>query len=307
MDVLADILSHAGVTSTLGARIAAGADWGWWAEPATTAAFHAVTSGTAWLAAEGDAEPRQLLPGDLVLLPTGRAHALGGDPAAVARAAAGAPNGYERADDGAVLIGSGPARTHILCAHYDRDPVVETDVLGVLPDVVHVHAAGDGALGDIVRLLGRELAEPQLASELVLNRLVDVLLVQLLRAWVADADGEDALPSWLGALRDPLVGRAVAHIHEDPARPWTTATLADAIAVSRATLSRRFPAAVGETPGAYLARWRMDLAASRLAHTDQPLEVIAESVGYTSVHAFNRAFRRARGTPPGRFRATAAR
>lgn len=304
MDVLADILDHTGVRSTLGARIAAGSDWGSWVEPAApNAALHAVTSGTAWFAHAGEPAPRQLLPGDVVLLPTGHAHALGADPDGVARAIADRVTDYEQTADGVVRIGSGPVRSHILCAHYTCDPVVTTSVLELLPDVVHVHGGADGALSDTVRLLARELAEPGPATELMLNRLVDILLVQLLRAWVAGVPADDALPSWLRGMRDPLVGRAVALLHAEPARPWTTATLADAIAVSRTTLSRRFPAAVGETPGAYLTRWRMDLAARRLAHTDEPLEAIAESVGYSSVHAFNRAFRRARGAPPGRFRA----
>jgi transcriptional regulator GlxA family with amidase domain len=97
----------------------------------------------------------------------------------------------------------------------------------------------------------------------------------------------------------------VAKLHEDPARAWTTATLAEEVAVSRATLSRRFPAVVGETPGAYLTRWRMDLAARRLRDTDDSLEQIASAVGYTSVYAFSRAFSRARSLPPGRYRVAA--
>nr|WP_255360456.1 helix-turn-helix transcriptional regulator [Frankia sp. EI5c] len=102
-----------------------------------------------------------------------------------------------------------------------------------------------------------------------------------------------------------MVGAAVAKLHGDPARAWTTEILADEVSVSRATLSRRFPAVVGEAPGAYLTRWRMDLAARRLRDTDDTLESIARSVGYTSVYAFNRAFTRIRSQPPGRYRAGA--
>jgi AraC-like DNA-binding protein len=101
------------------------------------------------------------------------------------------------------------------------------------------------------------------------------------------------------------VGAAVTALPADPARPWTTANLADELAVSRATLARRFPAAVGEPPVAYLTRWRMEPAAQRLRETDDPLAAVARSVGYASVYAFNRAFRRERGEPPGRYRGTA--
>ncbi len=127
---------------------------------------------------------------------------------------------------------------------------------------------------------------------------------RLQRVWPA-ARPADGLPPALAALRDPFVGAAVTALHTDPARPWTTASLADELAVSRATLARRFPAAVGEPPVAYLTRWRMELAAQRLRETDAPLAAVARSVGDASVHAVDRAFRRERGEPPGRYRGTA--
>ena len=97
-----------------------------------------------------------------------------------------------------------------------------------------------------------------MATGVVLDRLVDILLVQVLRAWLASAPL--AQPSWLGVLSDDVAGAAAARLHEDPSLPWTTAALARAAGVSRATLTRRFTAVTGESPGAYLTRWRMDLA-----------------------------------------------
>ncbi|MBL7502051.1 AraC family transcriptional regulator [Frankia sp. CNm7] len=307
MDILSDMLAVSGVRGVLGARIEAGDDWGWWAAPSAGAAFHAVTAGTAWLARFGE-PPRQLLPGDVLLLPRGAAHALGSDPAAVARAAAGRPDGYEQAGPGTVRIGAGPVRTHVLCAHYEHDPVASSQPFALLPAVVHIDGrAGGPGLEATVRLLGHELAQAeQVATSVVLDRLVDILLVQLLRAWLA-GEPPGARPSVFGALRDPLVGAAVAALHRDPARAWTTEALAREIAVSRATLTRRFRTVTGDTPGAYLTRWRLDLAARRLRDGDDSLETIAHSVGYTSVYAFSRAFSRARATPPGRYRAEARR
>lgn len=288
----------------MGARIDAGGDWGWWAAEAPTAAFHAVTSGTAWMAVEGRA-PLQLMPGDVVLLPGGGEHVLASDPEAAARTGPDVFDEYETTGPGVVAIGSGPVRTRILCAHYEHDPAISLRVLDLLPEVVHIRAErGGDPLEDTVRLIGRELADPQMASAVVLNSMVDVLLVQLLRAWVA-ARPDAAGPSWLGVLRDPIVGPAVSKLHEDPARDWTTAVLAAEVSVSRATLSRRFSAVVGTTPGAYLTRWRIDLAARRLRDTDEPIDSIARSVGYSSVYAFNRAFRRVSSQPPGRYRLTA--
>jgi transcriptional regulator GlxA family with amidase domain len=185
--------------------------------------------------------------------------------------------------------------------HYDCDHAARTQILGTLPDFLHLRAGTPG-LDDTVRMIGRELAHPQLATTAVLNSLVDITLIQVIRAWLPTRPPE-LRGTWLGAFDDPIVHRALEHLHADPARPWTTAALADAIAVSRATLSRRFPAAMGVSPGAYLTQWRMDLAASRLRRTHDTVEAVAAAVGYGSVPAFSRAFVRSRGCPPARYRA----
>ena len=299
MDLLADVLAVSGVRGTVGARIAAGESWGVWWTGIAGAAFHAVTAGVAWLGVPGQ-PPLKLMPGDVVLLPTGTGHSLASDPDATVR-----PCSHQARSDGGVLrFGTGQVQTHILCASYQHDPAVSLQILRSLPEVVHIRADyGASCLGDTVRLLARELAHPQIATEVVLNRLVDILLVQLLRVWLASGPAP-AEASWLGVLGDPVISKALTMLHEDPARDWTTAALAAEVQVSRATLSRRFPAVVGQTPSDYLTRWRMDLAALRLRDTDDDLETIASAVGYTSVYAFSRAFSRARSQPPGRYRTT---
>ena len=108
-----------------------------------------------------------------------------------------------------------------------------------------------------------------------------------------------------GALHDPIVAEALALLHQHPERDWTVDALAAETYVSRTALTRRFTKLVGEPPVSYLTRWRMDLAAKRLRTTDDPVAVIANSVGYTSEYAFSRAFSRARGQPPGRYRTRA--
>ena len=99
-----------------------------------------------------------------------------------------------------------------------------------------------------------------------------------------------------------MAGPALAALHAQPGRDWSVASLAAETGVSRATLARRFPAAVGDTPAAHLTRWRMDLAAQRLRDGDETVGAIARSLGYTSEYAFSRAFTRSRGMAPGRYR-----
>ena len=208
MDLLAEVLALSDVRGAVGARIEAGEDWGWWWSSATPrASLHAVTAGTVWVGLPGRA-PLELMPGDVILLPGGAPHALGSAPAAVVRTSAAAFDAWRPTTHGAVAIGTGPVRARILCAEYDHDQAVSTQVLALLPEVVHLGAAGDadGLAQDTVRLIGRELAAPRAGSGVVLDRLIDVLLIQILRAWLASAQA--SRPSWLGAMSDTVVGAA---------------------------------------------------------------------------------------------------
>jgi AraC-like DNA-binding protein len=108
-------------------------------------------------------------------------------------------------------------------------------------------------------------------------RLIDLLLIHVVRTWSASAGDERA--SWLRALHDPVIARVLAVLHERPNEPCTIARLAAEVHVSRATLARRFTDLVGEPPLAYLTRRRMTLAARRLKDTSDPVEAIAHAVG----------------------------
>jgi AraC-like DNA-binding protein len=149
-------------------------------------------------------------------------------------------------------------------------------------------------------MLAAELTEGGPGTQAIVDRLVDGLLVPILRQWVSSHD--DAGASWLRGLRDPVIAKTITLMHEQPAHPWSLDELALRSGVSRATLSRRFTALVGEPPLAYLTRWRMELAARNLRESRDPLSAIARSVGYTSEFAFSRAFTRARGESPTRHR-----
>ncbi|HUQ61546.1 AraC family transcriptional regulator [Lentzea sp.] len=303
MDLVGDVLRVSGVRGSLGVRIEAGGSWSVLLDDYPGAALHAVVAGGAWLTVAGG-EPLELTAGDVVLLSAGTRHGLSSAPDAEARPCDPAEAARVRSIGEALRLGSPPARTRIVTIHYDCDHAAGTQVLNELPDLLHVGAdAGAAGFDDTVRLLGRELAHPQIATTAVLNSLVDIMLIQLMRAWLPTRPA-DRRGTWLGVLDDPIVREALEQIHADPGRSWTTATLASAIAVSRATLSRRFPAAIGQSPGAYLTRWRMDLAAARLRDTRDPVEAVAAAVGYNSVPAFSRAFVRARGQTPGRYRAS---
>jgi AraC-like DNA-binding protein len=304
MDPLADVIDVSRVRGAMLAAVRAHAPWGLALPQSTGASFHALTAGTAWLRVEG-AEPLQLMPGDVLLLPTGSPHRLASAPDAPCRPFDRSVKEELMTADGDLVLDGPGAVTTFVCAGYDYDRDVAQPLLSLLPPVLHVPAdpVAGTRFGALVALLAGELGTRDAGARAAVARLIDLLLIHVIRDWSAAAG--DSRASWLRALNDPLIARTLALLHDRPAEPWTLDRLAAEVHSSRATLARRFTALVGEPPQAYLTRWRMDLAARRLKDTAEPVEAIARSVGYTSEYAFNRAFSRHRGQPPGRYRRAA--
>ncbi|WP_433513107.1 AraC family transcriptional regulator [Nonomuraea sp. CA-143628] len=146
----------------------------------------------------------------------------------------------------------------------------------------------------LVPLLGAEIVKDQPGQEAVLDRLLDLLLISVLRSWFATHEA----PAWYRAQSDPVVGRAMRMLHNNPAHPWTVAALAAQVGVSRASLARRFTELVGEPPMAFLTGWRLALAADLLREPDATVGSVARQVGYGSPFALSAAFKRVRGVSP---------
>src|SRR3954447_8903036 len=301
VDPLAEVLDVSHVRGAVLAHVCANDPWGMRLSSTPGAAFHAITAGTCWLRLDGS-PPLQLMPGDVVLLPTGSAHDMVSTPDGRTRAYDRVTKEELMTPDGDLLIAGPGAVTRFICAAHDYDHEVAHPLLSLLPPVVHIpaNAPGDGGpIQSTLRLLGSELGGRSPGSPSVGARLTDVLFVQVLREWL---ERESGGACWLRALRDPQIAEVIAVMHARPAEPWTLASLAQSVNLSRATLARRVTELVGEPPLTYLTRWRMDLAARRLRETNEPVNVIAHGVGYTSEFAFSRAFTRMRGEAPGRYR-----
>jgi AraC-like DNA-binding protein len=300
---LDDVLDLLRVRGALMAHIRAHAPWGIRLPRAPGATFHAVTAGSCWVRVPGQA-PRELLPGDVVLLPSGAGHVIASDRSGPARQWDRAAKARARNAAGEILIDGPGNSAQIICAAYDYDRDVAHPLLSLLPGmlVVSGHDMSDGnAVQTALRLLRHELSSGGAGRGTIIDRLIDVLFVHVIRTWVTGDDERGT--SWLTALRDPVVARALTLMHSAPASPWTIELLAREVSLSRATLTRRFTTLVGEAPLSYLTRWRMDLAAGQLRDTNDAVSAIAHRVGYTSEFAFSRAFSRVRGRPPGRYRA----
>ncbi len=303
MDVLTDVLAKTRVHGGISGRIQARAPWGLSFDGSRPASFHVVVQGACWVRLDGAAEPVQLVQGDVALLPRGVAHVLADAPDRPTvdfRAVVG----EQAVRPGTTLVVGGTgAPTVLVCGAYDEDSELAYGLLRALPPLVHLpaaQAARERALPTAVHLLAAEIERPSPGSDDVVSRLVDVLLIYILRSW-RERDPASC-PGWFDALVDPLLGRAISLIHEHPQRRWTVAALAAEVSLSRAAFARRFATLVGEPPLAYVSRWRMTVAAALLRDTTQPIAVVADRVGYDSEFAFARAFRRAHGVAPGRYR-----
>jgi AraC-like DNA-binding protein len=160
----------------------------------------------------------------------------------------------------------------------------------------------EGWDGGVLDLLVAETARDAPGQDAVVDRLLDVVLVAGLRAWLTAPGG--SVPGWYRGSTDPLVAGALRLLHDDPAAPWTLGTLARAAGTSRATLARRFTALVGRPPMAYLTDWRLSLAADLLREPATTVAAVARAVGYATPFAFSTAFKRRRGLSPSAYRAT---
>ena len=185
---------------------------------------------------------------------------------------------------------------------YERAGEVSRRLLEALPPLAAVRA---GALDSpLVALLATEIGRDDLGQDTVLDRLLDLLLVTTLRTWFSRPNAD--APAWYRAQADPVVGHALRLLHEQPGEPWTVASLARQVGVSRATLARRFTEEVGETPMAFLTSWRLALAADLLCDPEATVAGVATQVGYSTGFALSAAFSRVRGISPTEHRSLTA-
>jgi AraC-like DNA-binding protein len=196
--------------------------------------------------------------------------------------------------------GTGPGRLQLVCGFLGCDSLPFNPVLTTLPPLMKVRVQGDstGRLRALLEFAMAESAGACPGSRSVLLRIAELVFVEVLRSHLTTATDAD---SWLGGLRDPVVGRALARLHGEPARAWTLQDLAHEAGASRSVLAERFASFVGHPPMLYLTRWRMQLAASRLAAA-APVSDVACEVGYESEAAFCRAFKKVTGVTPATWR-----
>jgi len=316
MDAVSEILSRVTLNGAVFFTAEFSAPWGFSAPAAKIMAakvapfaphlvvYHLVVEGGAHVEML-DGQSLTLVPGDVVVFPHGDAHTMSN--AKTARPPF--PNYGITAkilarDLSPLRAGGGGAVSKFVCGYMTCDPHPSRPILGGLPPVFKVNVREDGAghwLESSILHLVDEAASGRVGSNAMLTKLSEALFVDTLRRYV------DGLPEqqsgWLAGSRDPIVGKSLALLHSRVAHPWTIAALAGEVGISRSALVERFGRYLAEPPMSYLTRWRLHLAAESLKKTTRGLAELSADVGYESEAAFNRAFKKAFGQTPGRYRA----
>ncbi|MFG1874486.1 AraC family transcriptional regulator [Sphaerisporangium sp. NPDC049003] len=263
----------------------------------------AMVRGEAWVVPDGG-EAVRLSPGDVAIIRGPEPYTVADDPATPPQVVihpgqhCATPEGEPLAqamDLGVRTWGNSPSGSAVmLTGTYQMRGEINRRLLAALPTLLVL--PGDAWDCPFIALLGDEIVKDEPGQEAVLDRLLDLLLIAVLRAWFSRP--EAGAPAWYRAHSDPVVGKALRMLHNNPGHPWTVATLAEGTGVSRAALARRFTDLVGESPMAYLTGWRLALAADMLRESDATVGAVARQVGYGSSFALSTAFKRVHGVSP---------
>lgn len=259
------------------------------------------------LVIEGQAELRtasgtvSLTAGDLVVLPHGDPHTFSdGGPRSYLNGTDTLLRTFGTSELNLIQYGGGGASTRFICGYFGCERDAEQLFLGGLPPTITVHLRGDAAGQWLERSICDLLRDGKPGQRALLSKMAEVLFIEVLRRYMHSLPGDQI--GWLAAARDPVAGPVLALLHRDPRHRWSVAELAARAGASRTVIGERFLHLLGTPPLAYLARWRLHLAARLLETTRRTITQIADDVGYESDAAFSRAFKREFGTSPARHR-----
>ena len=315
MDVLSEVLKAIKLDGAVFYNAEFSAPWCFCSPPSSVLApylsagskhviiFHLLTDGHSYAEVEGNSRPLPLSAGDLVILPHGDPHALRNGP--YIKPTNHAEQVRQVFAQGLKIsrMGGGGEVSKFICGYMACDPQLSQPFLGGLPSMLKVNVRTDTSnqwLEQTIRYSVDHADRSQPGSQAVIARLSEVLFIETLRRYIAQLPPEQT--GWLAGTRDPELGKALALLHRRPAHPWTIASLANEVGISRSVLAERFRQYLSESPMLYLARWRLSLGAQLLQSTSNSVAQIAGEVGYESEPSFNRAFKRQFGLPPARFR-----
>jgi AraC-like DNA-binding protein len=260
--------------------------------------FHVVASGACWVRV-GDGEKRWAQRGDVIVLPYGDQHQMGGVIETVTVSISTFLEMPPWRQMPVIRYGADGNRTDVVCGYlHSSDPLFDPGLRGFPPVFVVRPPEGPAAewvQANVAYALEQASAEPP-SGDILMSRLPELLLVEVLRLHLASAPAADH--GWLAAVNDPVLHSAMSWLHKAPEQHWTVSELARRVAVSRSLLDARFREVLRRSPIRYLTEWRMHLAEDLLATTELGVGAVARRVGYDAEEAFSRAFKREHGQSP---------
>lgn len=297
VDPLSDVLSLMKPHTYVVGGFDLGGEWSIQFEKHSGVKYYVLESGAAWLAVEAERDPIRLEAGDCVLLPSGRRFVIAKNLASRSIPFSELP---ESDWNGGIASLNGGGDAMMLGGHFDFSGAHTDMLLGPMPAIVRLRDENDKAgLRWVLKRMRQELFGSQPGASLVVRHLAHLLLVQTLRLYLSHGIGRGV--GWLFALGDPKIAAAVGAMHANPGARWTLPSLAEKAGMSRSKFALRFKKVSGVSPIDYLTRWRMLLAGERLTQRNEPISVIASSLGYESEAAFSTAFKRMMGCSPRKY------
>lgn len=299
MDALTNILKAMRLSGGIYFRCELSGPWGMDIPQTPVAEFHVVTRGTCWMDVVGEALPVCLNAGDLVLFPHGHAHLLLDSLSAKAISPEDIIGEQSIEHYGPVVYGQGGNQANILCGYFEFDRDEKSPLLQALPAFIHIKgtdATEFSWLQTTINFISHEIRNTQLGTAAVVNRLVEVLFTQIIRAYIAQTQTPVGV---LSAMADAKLGSALNAMYQHPEYCWSIESLAKVAGMSRTAFSHHFHTLVGQTPMHYLTQWRMQKAKMLLETNNISMLSIAEQSGYQSEAAFSKAFKKCMGLSPG--------
>jgi len=303
MDALSDVLSTIRFQSAIYAPLECRAPWGLRLPGvATHVGFIVVLRGTCVFQREDIGKPLILGGGELLLSPRGVGCTLQDAPDSpfIPIEKMSPPIAGQ-----SIKLGADGALTSILLGCVTLDAHQRNPFIASLPGVIHLTTEivqSEPGLEETIRLLIGEISRSGPGSKILISRLTDAVLIKAIRAFLGQIKSCPETPGWFKALTDPEIGSALNLIHDKPEAPWTVASLASAVNMSRTSFSTKFTALVQDTPIDYLTSWRMQKAIGLMQDGSDNLNEIGNSIGYRSTASFAKAFKREFGEAPGEYR-----
>ena len=299
MDALSDILRNIHLEGSVYFNSCFCSPWGLDISETNRASFHIIERGQCWLQMDNLAEPVPLVGGDILILPHSSRHQISDQPDTTCLP------GKETVES--IVAGNNPFigdqdTFHIVCGYFEFEKDTQRPFIDALPDIIHLnqqHRHQFSWLDTALKLIVSEASMNQPGKGVLIDRITEVLFIQVIRAYIQLNNQSD---NFLAALQDKHISKALTALHQAPEKNWTLESLASEAGMSRSIFANRFHHLVGMTPMKYLLNCRMQLAKQQIERSSDSLFNIAEQVGYTSDSAFKKAFKRFFDKTPASFR-----